>query len=119
MSRQTDEGSDAVAGARDLFERASAGLDHGMAFRLRRARQQAQAPVRSQSPSGWLPAASLSAVVVAFAVGWWLPQRQMEPVTPAVSETEEIERLLTGEEDPDLYAWLADAPVATSGADAP
>lgn len=114
MSREAEETRDAAARARDLFERASAGLDHGMAFRLRRARHQAQAAGRTRTTRAWLPAAAMSALILAFAIGWWLPHDQPVDVTPLVAESDEIERLLTGEEDPELYAWLADAPVATA-----
>ena len=101
--------------ARDLFERASARVDHPAAQRLRRARQEAlQSRPRSRIAAGLMPAGAFAAAVLALGLSWWMPQRPA--TTPATAVTTsadaEIESLMT-EEDPELYSWLADAPVAT------
>lgn len=108
------------ARARDLFERASAGLDHGMAFRLRRARAEAQQP-RSRRPAfaGLVPAGVAAAALLALGVAWWRPEPTPTPSSAIAGATDgeqqEIEQLLAGDEDPELYAWLGEAPVATGG----
>lgn len=103
-------------GPRDLFERASAGLDQGMAFRLRRARQQALQPSAPAPARGvrWLvPSGAFAAAALALGVAWWSPPTPVvAPDTPLAGNAE-IEQLLESDEDPALYAWLADAPVAT------
>ena len=103
--------------ARDLFERASDGLDQGMAFRLRRARHEAQQvrPARRGLALA-VPAGAFAAAVLALGLAWWLPQRTvMPPATdPALAaSTAELDALVI-EEDAELYAWLAEAPVATA-----
>ncbi len=102
--------------ARDLFERASDGLDQGMAFRLRRARHDAQQPrpTRRAVPM-MLPAGAFAAAVLALGLAWWRPQPvAVAPVAdPVVAvSTAELDALVI-EEDTELYAWLAEAPVAT------
>lgn len=103
--------------ARDLFERASERLDQGAAFRLRRARHEAQQPRRRSLPT-LVPASAFAAAVLALGVAWWLPSRESPvPDLPAFAgepvPVTEIDALLA-EEDPELYIWLADAPVATT-----
>lgn len=98
---------------RALFDRASSRLDQGMAFRLRRAREAAleagPAPAR-----GWrLPAGAFAAAVLALGLAWWMPDRPGTPV-PEPLAGDEIEALVMAE-DAELYAWLADAPVAAPG----
>lgn len=100
--------------ARELFDRASAGVDHGMAFRLRRARQAAQQPARALPGQRLLPAGAFAAAVLALGLAWWLPQRPSTGETPADPlAASEVDALVV-EEDPDLYAWLAEAPVAVA-----
>jgi hypothetical protein len=102
--------------ARDLFDRASTGLDQGMAFRLRRARHEAQQPRRlPRGGSILVPAGAFAAAVLALGLAWWLPPSS--PVSAPADAGElavnaELDALVI-EEDPELYAWLADAPVAT------
>lgn len=106
--------------ARDLFDRASARVDPPAAQRLRRARQDAlQSRPRARLAAGLMPAGAFAAAVLALGLAWWMPQRPA--TTPAGAATTaatgadaaiEIEGLMI-EEDPELYAWLADAPVAT------
>lgn len=101
--------------ARDLFERASARVDPGTAHRLRRARQEAlQGRPRARTVAGLVPAGAFAAAVLALGLAWWMPQRpDAAPADTAVAAADaEIEGLMT-EEDPEIYAWLADAPVAT------
>lgn len=103
--------------ARDLFGRASERLDQGAAFRLRRARQEAQQPRRRRVP-GLVPAGAFASAVLALGLAWWMPASQSPvpgglEVTGAPVPASEFDTLLS-EEDPDLYIWLADAPVATA-----
>ena len=98
--------------ARELFDRASDRLDQGMAFRLRRARMEAQQP-RATRAGRLLPAGAFAAAVLALGLAWWMP-RGGTPVAPAPGEPiadAELEALVV-EEDAELYAWLAEAPVA-------
>lgn len=104
--------------ARDLFERASERLDQGAAFRLRRARHEAQQPRPRRLPA-FVPAGAFAAAVLALGLAWWLPPAG----APALPDTRvagtdpvpttELDALLA-EEDPEVYLWLADAPVATA-----
>lgn len=99
-------------GPRDLFARASDRLDAPMAGRLRAARRDAldgRAHRRGWRP--WLPAGGLAAAVLALGLAWWLPARP-----PVQAEaTAGVPEDLVFEEDAEFYAWLAEAPVATSG----
>lgn len=107
-----------IPGARELFDRASARVDQGTAHRLRRARQDAlQARPRTRLVAGLLPVGAVAAAVLALGLTWWMPQRPVTaPAATAGAETSasdaEIEGLMA-DEDTELYAWLADAPVAT------
>jgi hypothetical protein len=116
MSRDPALGDDTgPSRARDLFARASDSLDHGMAFRLRRARAQAQQPARRKPAfSALVPAGVAAAAALALGIAWWLPP-PAPTAAPALSDQQEIDLLLASDEDPELYAWLADAPVATGG----
>jgi hypothetical protein len=104
--------------ARDLFDRASARVDATDAQRLRRARQEAlQSRPRSRLGAGLMPAGAFAAAVLALGLAWWMPPRPAttpaaEPTVATAGTDAEIEGLMT-EEDPELYSWLADAPVAT------
>jgi ferric-dicitrate binding protein FerR (iron transport regulator) len=101
--------------ARELFDRASEGLDQGAAFRLRRARQEAQqGPARPRASRNLMPAGAFAAAVLALGLAWWLPpgSTQPAPASSGLASNAEIEALLA-DEDPELYDWLADAPVAT------
>ncbi|HEX4853867.1 hypothetical protein [Arenimonas sp.] len=108
--------------ARDLFDRASERLDQGAAFRLRRARHEAQQPRRRRLPA-LVPAGAFAAAVLALGVAWWLPSSgTLAPEEPDLSvaavPAAEFDILLA-EEDPELYIWLADAPVATAAGPRP
>jgi hypothetical protein len=103
------------ARARTLFDRASEGLDQGTAFRLRRVRLEAQQPARPRALPRFAPAATFAAAVLAVALAWWLPKDagRVEPaLATTAATTAELDALVV-DEDPELYAWLAEAPVAT------
>ena len=116
------------ARARALFARAVERVDPATARRLQDARRRAQQP--REATTAWrfaIPVGAAAALAFASAIG-------MRPPTPVPGDTavatatpdaapasavdpalpDEIERLLDAE-DPDIYAWLADAPVATTG----
>lgn len=106
-----------------LFDAAVQGLDPGAANRLRQARRAALAgPVRAR-PAAWLPALAATAVLV-LGLAWWLPRRDAPPApvasvpTVAATATEDAAELAEDDEDADLYAWLAEAPVAAETDDA-
>ncbi len=104
-----------IPGARELFDRASARVDTGMAHRLRRARQDAlQATPRGHRMAGLMPVGAFAAAVLAVGLAWWMPPSTTAlPDPPGIAAADlEIDGLIA-EEDPELYAWLADAPVAT------
>ena len=100
--------------ARDLFARASDRMDQGMAFRLRRAREAALRPAPAARGRLW-PAGAVAASVMTLALAWWLPA-QLGPDSPAAMPlaNDEVEALVMAE-DAELYAWLAEAPVASPG----
>lgn len=101
--------------ARELFTRASDRLDQGMAFRLRRAREAALRPAPTGHGRRYWPAGAVAASVMALGLAWWLPGR-VGPAAPVAAPlaSDEIEALVTAE-DAELYAWLAEAPVASPG----
>ena len=100
--------------ARDLFNRASARVGLGAAQRLRRARQHALQPRQRTRRAGLVPAGAFAAAVLALGLAWWMPPRPAvaPDVITVTASDEEIDGLMA-EEDSELYAWLADAPVAT------
>lgn len=97
---------------RQLFERAAGRVDQGMAYRLRRAREAALQgqPAAGGRPGRLLPAGAFAAAVLALGLAWWVPHRPM-PGEPLASN--EIDALVQAE-DAELYAWLAEGPVARS-----
>jgi hypothetical protein len=116
--------NDMEARARALFERSVQELDEVAVKRLRIARRStlADAPgpgLRWQPWAGGLAAAS----VLALGLAWWWPRAQVAPAAPALPMattpasapadpgTEEPV-LAEADDDADLYAWLAEAPVA-------
>ncbi|KFL36761.1 hypothetical protein [Arenimonas donghaensis] len=101
--------------ARDLFARASERLDQGMVFRLRRAREAALRPVPARHGRLLWPAGAVAASVMALGLAWWLPAR-LDPGSPVAGTlaSDEVEALVMAE-DAELYAWLAEAPVASRG----
>lgn len=125
MSHDPHEGP---ARTRALFARAADRIDPATARRLLEARRRAQVP-RASAPA-WrfaVPVGAAAAVALAFGIGPGFPPATGDGAVAAVTMPDpasvaaldpalpdEIERLLDAE-DPDIYAWLADAPVATAG----
>lgn len=100
---------------RALFERASERLDQGTAFRLRRAREAALQARPEKRPAWGVPAGAFAAAVLALGLAWWLPGREATaPIEPGALAGEDIDALVLAE-DAELYAWLAEAPVAAPG----
>ena len=97
---------------RALFERASERLDQGTAFRLRRAREAALQARPAKRPAWGVPAGAFAAAVLALGLAWWLPGPS--PTAPDALAVEDIDALVVAE-DAELYAWLAEAPVAAPG----
>ena len=114
MNRRDPESKTAPAlPARELFEQASRRLDPGTATRLRDARRAALAgPGRRPAPAWGLPAGAFAAAVLALGLAWWWPGHPAGPSAPLADAPgpAELEALL--DEEPEFYAWLADAPVA-------
>ncbi len=101
--------------ARDLFDRASSRLDPDDASRLRRIRRDAlDGPPVVRARPMLVPAGAFAAALLALGLAWWMPPGQtvasFGPEDAAAAS--QLDGLMI-EEDPDLYAWLADAPVAT------
>ena len=101
-----------------LFEQAAQRLDAASANRLRLARRSALAGASGAAPSrAWKPALALAAVL-ALGLAWWLPQRgagtpARDPApAPAALASDEVV-LPEVDDDSELYAWLAEAPVAS------
>ena len=99
-----------------LFEDAVQRLDLGAANRLRQARHAAlggasRAPRRRRT---WLPAAAAAAALL-LGLAWWLPRGATPSTAPeaALPAASEVPAALAEDgEDAELYAWLAEAPVA-------
>lgn len=110
-----DPTRDAVAvRARELFERTSSRLDIATANRLRLARRDAQSPAsRHRSLRLLLPIGTAAAVMLAIGLAWWLP-REQTPAHAAVA-IEAAQEAYIADEDAEVYAWLGEAPVATTG----
>jgi ferric-dicitrate binding protein FerR (iron transport regulator) len=99
--------------ARELFDRASSRLDQDVASRLRRARRDALAAPAPRSRAMMVPAGAFAAAVLALGLAWWMPPASSPPDLAQDNQaTAEIDALMA-DEDADLYAWLAEAPVAT------
>jgi len=111
------------AKARELFERSVAELDEAAVKRLRLARRSTLAAERAPAPrwQGWA-GGLVAAGVLALGLAWWWP-RETNPgpapvaaTTASAPATADEPVLAEADDDADLYAFLADAPVA---ADAP
>ena len=110
---------DIDAEARALFERSVRVLGEGDAKRLRLARRSllAAAPAPTPRWQAW-SAGAATALVLGLGLAWWWPQASPAPAAPvpvasapaAVDGEEPV--LAEADEDADLYAWLAEAPVA-------
>ena len=104
---------DAAETARTRFERAVEQLPVGDANRLRLSRRELLASNRSNSPSWLLPTAALAAGVLAIGLAWRQPAFEPPGMSADMPE-EPAPPTLADEEDAMVYAWLAEAPVATS-----
>ena len=125
--KDLDEGAD--ASPRALFEHSVRRLDLPAGNRLRLARRAALSGAGAHAglALGWRPALA-AAVVLALGVAWWMPTRfgavpARAPVvaagSAAATATASDDGLINAEsDDPDLYAWLAEAPVAADDAGA-
>lgn len=110
MSRH---GPDTPDSPRRLYLHAADRLDAGTAARLRAARREALAAPRRASRAAWaLPAGAFAATVLAVGLAWWQAGTAPALDPAAQADAEAIESLMV-EEDPEFYAWLAEAPVAT------
>lgn len=107
--------------ARALFERAVHGIDPATANRLRLARRAALArdSRRGEVARAWPRAAVVAAALLALGLAWWLPTRESVPPAVAVSPASTApalvidEAVLAAEDgEQEIYAWLAEAPVA-------
>jgi hypothetical protein len=106
---------------RELFERAVRGLDERGARRLRLARRSLLASARSPAPRWRAWSAGLAmASVLGLGLAWWWPQQHgsapaaTAPVAAHAAAADADEPVLAeADEDADLYAWLAEAPVAS------
>jgi hypothetical protein len=102
-----------------LFEGAVQRLDLGAANRLRQARRGALAGARPPRRMPWLPGLATAALLV-LGLAWWLPRHSAAPAptlatipaAPAEAQADEAAVLAEDGEDAELYAWLAEAPVA-------
>lgn len=98
--------------ARQLFEHASERLDADTLRRLRSVRRGVLA--RAPTASGalpWFPVAAATSLALAVGLGLWLQpptSTSPPPDLPALSNADDAALL---DEDPEIYAWLADAPV--------
>ena len=114
--------NDMEARARALFERSVQDMDEAAVKRLRLARRSTLAApdpgLRWQPWAGGLAVAS----VLALGLAWWWPRAQTPaPAVPVAATSAAPTSVDPGAEDPvlaeadddaDLYAWLAEAPVA-------
>lgn len=100
--------------AKKLFEDAVQGLDAAAGNRLRMARRSilaADGPRRARA--AWMPALA-TAVVLGVGLAWWLPPASA-PVAPAAvvaPASPEVAEFAEAGDEAELYAWLAEAPVA-------
>jgi hypothetical protein len=122
--KDLDEGAD--ASPRALFEHSVQRLDLPAGNRLRLARRAALSGAGAHGGHGlgWRPALA-AAVVLALGLAWWMPTRFGAAPAPApapaaiATAAASDDALISAEsDDPDLYAWLAEAPVAADDAGA-
>lgn len=102
---------DMDAQARVLFERSVQRLDAGAANRLRLARRAALAQDEGRGVGRRaLPPLLAASAALLLGLAWWLPQRASAPATPAAGAEDMV--MVEEADDAELYAWLAEAPVA-------
>lgn len=119
--RRLGRDEDPARGARALFERAAQALPPATAARLR---QQRMATLHGGAPSrplAWaLPVGAMAALLVGLA--WWRAVPVSAPAEGAGAEfavgTDVVALPAAAPDEAELYAWLAEAPVASdAGAD--
>ncbi|KFN43344.1 hypothetical protein [Arenimonas oryziterrae] len=104
-----------VDAARQLFDRAGDRLDTATANRLRLMRREAlRGAAGPASRLGtWLPVGAAAVAVLALAIAWRAPVPE-ENIADTPDTELGTDPAVTGEDDAELYAWLGDAPVATT-----
>ena len=113
---QHDQDPSIADRARASFETAVDSIDAGTGNRLRLMRREALASAQRSGRSAWLvPSVAVAAAVLAVGLAWRIPQ-----VTPGPSEGIEpaddvIALEFPSDDEAELYAWLGEGPVATSG----
>ncbi len=115
MSERDDPGFDPIARkARRLFDAASTHVEAPAARRLRAARGDALAASYAAPRSSFAPrfawAGVAAAAVLAIALAWWLPQREVSRSSIA-DEDALIADPAMDEADLEFYAWLGEAPI--------
>lgn len=108
MNKNDEHNTDAW---RTAAQRAADDLDMATRSRLNRARQRALAQLDAPAwrrTAAWLPAGSVTALVLLATLLWWRPA--LTPET-APLQAQDMEILLSGEElelyaDLDFYLWL-------------
>lgn len=102
-------------GPRALYSRLADSLDPATTGRLRAARREALAGRAPAPRRAWtLPAGAFATAVLAAGLAWWMPGTPTAPSADvAMADAAEIDAVVI-DEDPELYAWLAEAPVATT-----
>lgn len=110
-----DAGEDAMAAPQALFEVAVKRLDADAAGRLRTARRRSLAAAAPALHAAWRPALA-TALVLAAGLAWWLPRRGAEApgvAAPATLPAANAPGLVEVGDEAEIYAWLAEAPVAS------
>ena len=116
--RRNGRDQDAARGARDLFERAAQALPAATAARLRQQRMaalQGPAPARARALAWGLPAGAMAALLIG--VAWWRGVPSPADTPPGGVDMAQAADVVAppaaAPDDAELYAWLADAPVAS------
>ena len=110
--RTSKDAAPGKAESRDLFERAVDQLDAATSNRLRLLRREALASASVARPGklAWSGAGAAAALLLGLA--WWSPWTTGPTPTTAPEVAEATDTVFPLEDDAELYAWLADAPVA-------
>lgn len=102
--------------ARAKFESAVDSLDAGTINRLRLMRREALASTQPYARRAWLvPSVAMAAAVLAVGLAWRQPEPLVAHGADVVTAGDSVALEFPSEDDAELYAWLGDAPVATSG----
>ena len=120
MSSQDDNNpADRVVAtkARKEFEVAVGSIDAGTGNRLRLMRREALAGPRTAKHSWLVPSVAVAAAMLAISLAWRQPALPTDATTPALAADEAAALGFPSEDEAELYAWLAEAPVATPAGD--